>query len=344
LTSELVNGDRPHLGAAQETRFRDAIGRFAGLKVLVVGDLMLDEFIWGEVSRISPEAPVPVVEVREETRRLGGSANVAANVAALGARVATLGVIGTDPAGTALERLLAEIGGGLGGLVRDPERPTTIKTRVIARQQQVVRFDRENRAPLGGRACRQLLDQVQAESAAADAVIVSDYGKGVVTGELMDRMRALKHERSLPILVDPKVRNADRYREVSLITPNHREAAGMSGIAVSDGAGLEAAGRALLEQLRCDRVLITRGRDGMSLFESEQATVHIPTVARRVFDVTGAGDTVIATMALGLAAGLAAPEAALLANIAAGIVVGEVGTAAVPAARLLRALTTDCDR
>lgn len=338
MNNESVSGERLNLSARQLARFSRAIEHFPDLKILVVGDLMLDQFIWGEVRRISPEAPVPVVEVCEETQRLGGSANVAANVAALGGRILVAGIAGDDPAARSLEGMLRQIGDDCNGILHDPVRPTTIKTRVIAHHQQVVRFDRENRAPISGDTFHRLLALLEAEAERVDAIIVSDYGKGVVTGEMMDRIRALRAAKSLPVLVDPKVQNAPLYGRTTLITPNHQEAAGMAGIPISDERSLEAAGRSLLESLRCDRVLITRGKQGMSLFEPDGPTIHIPTLARRVFDVTGAGDTVIASMALATAAGLPARDAALLANIAAGIVVGEVGTAAVAAEQLLQTL------
>lgn len=315
-----------------------AVRRFATLKVLVVGDVMLDIFIWGDVQRISPEAPVPVVEVREESLLLGGSTNVVRNVASLGAGVFVAGVIGNDEPGRQVERLLKTDGIESDGLVVCGERPTTVKTRVIAQNQQVVRFDRERRVPLGPMECGRLLEYVRDMLPSVHALVLSDYGKGVISGELMAGLRETARPPGLPILLDPKVRPLDLYRGVTVITPNHHEAALLTGIPIDNDLGLIEAGRALLARLACEKVLITRGKDGMSLFDREGSVLHIPTVARRVFDVTGAGDTVIALMALGLAAGLSAADAAQLANLAAGIVVGEVGTACVRPEQLLEAL------
>ena len=328
-----------HLRLALEERehLSNAVGRFPQCRILVIGDLMLDTFIWGEVNRISPEAPVPVVEVREETRLLGGTANVVHNAATLGAGVLVTGVIGNDYPGNELVDLLARIDVATDGLIIEEERPTTIKTRIIARNQQVVRYDREKRSPLRKETVDRMLAYVRDRLDDIGGIIVSDYAKGVVTMELMDALRSMV-PRGLPVVVDPKVSHAALYRGVSLVTPNHLEAARMSGIEIHDTESLVAAGRKLLEKLECKTVLITRGKAGMSLFQQDGQMTNIPTVARRVYDVTGAGDTVIAALTLGIVSGLPPVEAALLANIAAGIVVGEVGTAAVSAAQLLEAV------
>jgi len=305
---------------------------------MVIGDLMLDVFVWGEVQRISPEAPVPVVDVREETRLLGGSANVVHNVASLGAKAMVSGVVGNDPGGRELVRLLRRAGVSTEGVVVEEGRPTTMKTRVIARNQQVVRFDREERRPVEHDTMEHIVRYLGDNLGRVDAIILSDYAKGVITPEFMDRTRSLKAASRVPVIVDPKVQNAAMYRGVTLITPNHHEAARMAGIEIQDEEGLRTAAGILLDRLECESVLITRGKDGMSLFYRDGVMASIPTVARRVFDVTGAGDTVIATLALGMAAGLSTTDAALLANLAAGIVVGEVGTAAVNRERLALAL------
>jgi D-glycero-beta-D-manno-heptose-7-phosphate kinase len=322
----------------QTARLKEAISRFSSCRIMVIGDLMLDVFVWGEVQRISPEAPVPVVEVQEETRLLGGSANVVHNVAALGAKGMMSGVIGNDPGGRELVSLLRRKGIATDGIVVEEARPTTIKTRIIARNQQVVRFDREQRKPIRTDSLERIADYIGESLGRADAIIVSDYAKGVVTPELMDQIRTFKGSSQAPVIVDPKVQNADMYRQVTLVTPNHLEAGRMAGMEITDDTSLKAAARVLLAQLQCETVLITRGKDGMSLFHRNGDMNTIPTVARRVFDVTGAGDTVIATLALGMAAGLSTVDAALLANLAAGIVVGEVGTATVTGDRLAQAL------
>ena len=331
-------GPRFQLTPEQRARLREALLGFPRCRILVVGDVMLDVFLWGEVRRISPEAPVPVVEVARETRLPGGAANVVNNLAALGGKPCVAGLVGEDEAGRDLRRLLREKRVSADGLVVERDRPTVVKTRVIAHHQQVVRFDREQRAPMTPESLDKLLAYVAGTAETLDAVVVSDYGKGTVTPELMAGVRDLKRERSLPVLVDPKVNRTELYRGVTLVTPNQSEAAGMSGVEIGDEDSLRKAGEALMDRLESAMVLVTRGKEGMSLYRRGEEPVHIPTVARRVFDVTGAGDTVIATMALGLAAGLDPVESALLANLAAGIVVGEVGTATVPSDLLLEAV------
>jgi D-beta-D-heptose 7-phosphate kinase/D-beta-D-heptose 1-phosphate adenosyltransferase len=325
---------------ARTPRLKEALDRFPSCRIMVIGDLMLDVFVWGEVQRISPEAPVPVVDVHEETRLLGGSANVVHNVAALGARAMVSGVVGNDPGGRELVRLLRRAGVSTEGVVVEENRPTTMKTRIIARNQQVVRFDREERRPVEHDTMDHIARYLEDNLGRVDALILSDYAKGVITPELMDRTRSMQAASRVPVIVDPKVQNPVMYRGVTLITPNHHEAARMAGVEIRDEGGLKAAAEVLLRDLECESVLITRGKDGMSLFHRNGDMASIPTVARTVFDVTGAGDTVIATMALGMAAGLSTVDAALLANLAAGIVVGEVGTVAVNRENLLLALET----
>lgn len=333
--------NRLRLSSEQKQRLAQAIARFPERQVLVVGDLMLDNFIWGEVNRISPEAPVPVVEVREESQLLGGSANVAHNLASLGGRVLVTGVVGQDPAGQALVTLFNQIAVPTAGLISEDGRPTTVKTRIIAHHQQVVRFDREWRAPLQADTGARILAFLRNSLPDLHGIIVSDYAKGVVTRDFLDALRDLVAGRPLPVVVDPKVQHAELYRSFTMVTPNHHEASQMSGIPIRGEKSLLQAGESLLARLACETVLITRGKEGMSLFQRHGPVVHIPTVAQRVYDVTGAGDTVIAAVTLGLVAGLSPAEAALLANLAAGVVVGEVGTAVVSSAQLL-AIIQDC--
>lgn len=328
------------LSPEQKKHLLEAIERFPRCRILVAGDLMLDRFIWGEVHRISPEAPVPVVEVREETQLLGGTANVVHNVAVLGGKAAVAGVIGDDLPGEALTRLLQGIHVPTAGLIVEPDRQTTLKTRIIAQNQQVVRLDRECKSPLQKESVRRILAYIEDSLPQTDGIIVSDYAKGVVSPEFMDALRSITAGSDLPVIVDPKVQHADLYREVTMITPNHHEASRMSGVDIRDEQTLIEAGQTLLGRLQCRTVLITRGKEGMSLFHRDGRVIHIPTVARRVFDVTGAGDTVIATLTLGYVAGLSMVESALLANLAAGIVVGEVGTTAV-SARQIQAILED---
>lgn len=334
--------NRFQLTQEEKRRLIDAVQSFSRYRILVVGDLMLDTFIWGDVRRISPEAPVPVVEVVEETKLLGGTANVVHNVAALGGSVAVTGAIGNDPPGRELLRLFADIAVPTDGLVMEQDRPTTVKTRIIAQNQQVVRFDRELCGPLREESVERVLSYIGANLQSIDAMIVSDYAKGMVTQAFMDAIRSLTASSALPIIVDPKVQHIDLYRGVTMVTPNHHEASRMAAMEIRDEASLVDVGMRLLKRLECKTVLITRGKQGMSLFHKNGQVTHIPTVARRVFDVTGAGDTVLATVTLGIASGLSTVEAALLANLAAGIVVGEVGTAAVSQDQLLDAIGNTC--
>lgn len=315
-------------------RLKGCIDRFADVRVLVVGDIIMDEYIWGNVTRISPEAPVPVVDVKRETKMLGGSANVIHNMAALGARPFLCGLVGDDRTGEEIFEKVRELGADTGGIVIEPGRRTSMKTRVVAHSQQVVRFDREDRRDIRPESTKRLLDLIEARLEGLDAIVVSDYGKGAVSDLLMkglrERVRATLAD-SVIIAVDPKTDNFEYYREVDVITPNHYEAGAFCGFDIADEDTLLRAGRRMLEKLNCRSVLITQGKDGMTLFENGGEITHIPTVAKEVFDVTGAGDTVISTLCLGLASGMDLKSAALLSNYAAGFVVGQVGTYAIRA-------------
>lgn len=301
--------------------------RLPGLRVAVVGDVMLDRFVFGRVDRISPEAPVPVVHVRDEDDRLGGAANVAANVAALSAAATVFGVVGPGEAGVRIRGVLEERGLDVSGLVVCDRRTTTVKTRIVAGQQQIVRIDRETQEPLVEATRATLLDRLSG-AGPFDAVIVSDYGKGVVDAALLDLLRRW-HDAGTPVVVDPKQGNFDLYRGTSCITPNQREAATACHARIDGEDDARAVGWQLRDRLQTDMVLLTRGEDGMMLFTADGEVTSLPTVARHVYDVTGAGDTVISTFTTLLAAGAPAPEAARWANLAAGIVVGELGTAVV---------------
>ena len=318
----------------------DGIDKFPSRRILVVGDVIMDEYLWGRVERISPEAPVPVVEVEAEAddRRLGGAGNVVSNIIALGGQALLFGVIGKDPVGAEVVRKLSQLNSGADGIVVEDWRPTTIKTRIWAHSQQVVRVDRERREPVSEGSIKKILAKFEEQLDPSDAIVVADYGKGVVTQSLMDGIRSLTRGSGTILVVDPKVRNLSLYKEVTGITPNNNEAQLMSGIQIADDQSLRRAGARLLEELGCQMVLITQGDKGMTLFEGDGQTTQIRTVARKVFDVSGAGDTVTGTFTLALAAGLTAKQAAELSNLAAGIVVGEVGTATVPAARLKKVL------
>jgi rfaE bifunctional protein kinase chain/domain len=319
---------------------RDKIDCFAEAKILVIGDVILDQFIWGTVTRISPEAPVPVVDVRKEELLLGGSANVVRNIISLGGHCALCGIIGDDTMGAELLALMRAAGAPTEGLIKG-RRPTTIKTRVVAQGQQVVRYDREKSGPPSEQTLQGLLNYINSHLVDFDAIIVSDYAKGVICEPLMRRLHQLLAEtrtqsgRAIPLIVDPKPVNADKFSGATVITPNNFEAAQLSGMAISDEQSLLAAARKIKQKLACGSVLITRGEAGMALLEGENELVTIPTAAKEVYDVTGAGDTVAATLALGLAAGCSMTDAAIIANHAAGIVVGKVGTASVNREELL---------
>jgi rfaE bifunctional protein kinase chain/domain len=313
------------------------IRRFPRTQLLVIGDLMLDQFIWGRVDRISPEAPVPVVHVTGESFHLGGAANVVNNVRALGGRATACGVVGRDTAGRRLLDTLRRIGAGTRGVVTARAGVTVRKTRIIAHSQQVVRFDREDAARSRGAAVR-LARFVERQAGEFDAVVLSDYGKGAINGPLLEVLHAVRARHPFRLIVDPKRPNFAHYRGMTLATPNLLEAAEASGVDIVDDATLRAAGQRLLDRWQAEAILVTRGEQGMTLLQRHGGVRHFPTVARQVFDVTGAGDTVVAVCALSLAAGGQLDEAAFLANHAAGVVVGKVGTATVAPAELRRAV------
>lgn len=307
---------------------------FKNRRILVIGDIILDHYIMGKVNRISPEAPVPVVEVTRENFLLGGAANVANNIVSLGAKAAVVGINGEDIAGEALRRILEQKGVDCGGLFTE-NRPTTVKTRVIAHNQQVVRFDREDSKYVDGRILKGILSHIHGIVNDFDAVIISDYKKGMVTAELVRGILKKTKRKNMFVAVDPKVGHFDFYKGVSLITPNLMEAALGAGMEISDDKSLNKAGQTLLKKLSLQAALITRGEQGMSLFEKNKVT-HIPTVARKVYDVTGAGDTVISAFTLAAVSGASLEDSAVIANHAAGIVVGEVGTAVATPDQLLK--------
>ncbi len=310
---------------------RGILEKFGKRRILVIGDLILDHYIWGNVRRISPEAPVPVVEVTRESFMLGGAANVAHNIVAMGGKASVVGIGGRDMAGKTLVDMLTEKGVDCNGIFIE-NRPTTVKTRVIAHNQQVVRFDREDSQYVGGTILKGITEYIKSVSISHDAVIVSDYKKGMVSRDLIkgilgkSKLGKSGTREGLFVAVDPKIGHFDLYKGVSLITPNIMEASSGSRTEIRDENTLLLAGRTLMRKLGCAAVLITRGEQGMSLFEKRGVT-HIPTVARKVYDVTGAGDTVISAFTLAHACGASMEEAAIIANHAAGVVVGEVGTA-----------------
>jgi len=317
-------------------RANQIIQSMTARKIVILGDVMLDEFVWGDVTRISPEAPVPVVDIRRESIHLGGAANVLANTAALGARACVIGVVGKDLAGERLRQRLAEASTLQedGFLVVDEGRPSTVKTRIIAHNQLVVRADRELRTPVNGSVQERIVSALREALRDADALVVSDYDKGVVTQKILEEILPGAYSR-MPVLIDPKIRNFPNYHPASLITPNHHEALRMTNLEEDSDEGLDQAARMIRARLGCDAVLITRGDRGIMLLEGDGEPVFVGTTAREVYDVTGAGDTVIATLATALSAGASMLEAATLANHAAGVVVGKVGTATISGAELL---------
>jgi rfaE bifunctional protein kinase chain/domain len=309
----------------------DSIGHS---KVLILGDIMLDEYLFGAVSRISPEAPVPVVEISGTKLLLGGAANVAANIQALGDTAILLGTVGEDEAAVKLSQLLKEKGITRDFLVNDASRQTTIKTRIIAHSQQVVRADRENTHELDADTETRVFNKFRAIAPEIKAVIISDYGKGVITLSLLEKVIQLCLERNIFVAVDPKETHFFNYKRVSLITPNHHEAGFAYGRRIHSETDLLDVGKGLLEKLEAKAILITRGPNGMSLFQNSGEPTHIPTFAKQVYDVTGAGDTVIATFVSAVCAGADMVEAAVISNAAAGYTVGHVGTATISAAQL----------
>jgi D-beta-D-heptose 7-phosphate kinase/D-beta-D-heptose 1-phosphate adenosyltransferase len=312
------------------------VERIAGRSVLVVGDLMVDHFVYGRVTRISPEAPVPVVQFEREDTRLGGAANVANNIAALGGRAAAIGVVGADDEAARLRAALEKLSVGTSGIVADTARCTTRKLRVVTtRNQQVARIDYESEDEIAGAIEDAVVDQVIAGARHADAVLISDYLKGVVSRRVSRACMLEASRRGIPVLVDPKVPHIDFYEGATVITPNHHEAESITHMRIRSAEEAREAAARLRERARCESVLITRGEHGMWLLGPE-GEVALPAEAREVSDVTGAGDTVIAALALGLAAGASLQDAARLANRAAGIVVGKFGPATVVAEELRR--------
>jgi D-glycero-beta-D-manno-heptose-7-phosphate kinase len=320
-----------------EKRLRELLGNFKGKRIAVVGDLMLDRYYWGSVHRVSPEAPVPVVEVDTESVRFGGAANVANNIQALGGKAFLVGLVGDDHPGTMFRKMLSDQGLDTAGVVTDPARPTTIKTRVIAAGQHVVRIDNESKQDCPEPLQKNLIDAVRSNIHALDGVIIEDYNKGVVTREVIRAIIASAGEGGKPVTVDPKFNNFFEYRNVTVFKPNRREVEEALGGKLKTVADVERAGKRLLEAMNAQNVLLTRGEEGMSLFESSGAVTHIPTTAEVVQDVSGAGDTVISTLTMALVAGGGITESCLLANCAGGVVVGAVGIVPILPARLLEA-------
>jgi rfaE bifunctional protein kinase chain/domain len=339
-------------------RLKRWIPRLRGKRIGVLGDLMLDRYLWGTASRLSPEAAVPVVDFVEQSECLGGAGNVAANIAALGARVEAFGVTGNDEPGRALQKCFRNSGIGNKGIIAEAKRVTTVKTRVIARHQQVVRVDHERREPLRSEIQEKLLRLLFAALKRLDALVLSDYDKGLITDDFADRVLSAAHQLHVPVFVKPKTSRLYAYRGARVIVCNAKEAGFYVTRSLADEKSVEEAGRALLAHFGCSAVVITRGEKGMSVFEETSPRhLHVPATSfevtyarvgqagvdraatgRQVFDVTGAGDTVLSVLAVAAAAGAPLADAAMLANTAAGVVVGKLGTASVSPQELLHAL------
>lgn len=334
LSSNASNGKGD---ALSPKALRQYLQRFPQASILVVGDLILDHYVMGRVSRISPEAPVPVVHVESESLRLGGAANVFNNILALGGKADLCGVIGADESGRLLMKELGNKRSSRGGVVIDQGRPTTRKSRVIAHNQQIVRYDIEGRSELKVALRQKILRYVESRIRELSCIVISDYAKGVVSPALMSEITRLAGLRKVPVIVDPKVEHFSYYKGVTVLTPNHLEAAQASGLHGDGDQTIDEAGAMIRQRLGCQSVLITRGEKGMSLYEGDGASWHLSTKARQVYDVTGAGDTVIGTLALALSAGASIKTGAVMANYAAGIVVGMVGTATVSPKQLSEA-------
>jgi len=310
-------------------RLAEITNGFGDAKVLILGDIMLDEYMYGSVERISPEAPVPVVDISSSKILLGGAANVAANICSLGGDALLLGTVGDDEAASKLSQLLKskQISDDL--LVTDLSRRSTIKTRIIAHSQQIVRADREDRHEINPDIEKEIISRLLSVIDDVQAVILSDYGKGVITQSLLEKLMSVCLQKSVFVAVDPKETHFNNYQNVSLITPNHHEAGFAYGRRIRNEKDLLEVGNGLLKRLRAKSILITRGSDGMSLFIEDTEPKHIPTFAKKVYDVTGAGDTVIAAFVMATCAGADLVESAVIANAGAGLTVGEIGTATV---------------
>ncbi len=319
-------------------RAKEIVGKFKGLKVLVIGDVMLDRYIIGKVSRISPEAPVPVLEIQKEEVKGGGASNVFLNLKALEAEPTILSVIGKDSEGEELKGILGRKGVFL---FQDPSRPTTVKTRVIAHHQQVVRMDREVSTKVSSDVVEKMLRLVDIKS--FDSILISDYNKGVVTENLIESIK-IKKKKSAKIFVDPKVENIFLYKDVNLISPNHGEAERITGVKMMGDSDFIEGAKKIKKMLNCQYVVITRGEEGMTYLDENNIGGHLPAKAREVYDVTGAGDTVISILTLSILAGAGIEEACELSNYGASVVVSKLGTTAVSCSELLRAIERDNEK
>ena len=317
---------------------KDIRSSFSKVAVLVIGDVMLDRYWWGDVSRISPEAPVPVVHLKRQTCTPGGAANVACNIAGLGAQAFLIGCVGVDADAAAFRTALQEVGGSDDHLIERNDVPTSVKTRIIAHSQQVVRVDQERTENLSEAVEIEICSRISSLMPGADIVVISDYQKGTLTPTVLEHIFKTAREHSIRVIVDPKGKDFSKYAGATMITPNRREAAVASQLEESDASLIETVGRQIIEKLGLEAVLITRSEEGMSLFVRGGEEVHLHAHTKEIYDVTGAGDTVIATLAVALAAGHSYAGASEIANIAAGIVVEQIGTSTITIDRLYPAV------
>ena len=311
---------------------------FSGKNIMIVGDMMLDGYYWGKVKRISPEAPVPIVELNNEFLRFGGAANVALNILKLNGNPLPIGVVGNDPGAEDFKKLFKDLGISQDGIITDPDRPTTIKTRVIADQQHVVRIDRESKKYINSDIEETIFNKVKEHIEETDAIILQDYNKGVLTKSLIRNVINLANQHNKIITVDPKFNNFLEFENVTVFKPNKNEAENIFGIRIDSDKDIELAGKRLLNNLKSKYILLTLGKRGIALFENDKEVKRIPTKARKVSDVSGAGDTVISTLTMALAAGTDIYEAAYFANYAGGLVCEEVGIVPIDIDKLFNTL------
>jgi rfaE bifunctional protein kinase chain/domain len=340
----------PTMTQLNQTRIEALSSAFSGARIAVIGDLMLDRYTFGNVSRISPEAPVPVLEIENEQARLGGAANVGHNILGLGATPLMLGVVGDDTSGLILKGIFTDLGFPLDGLITDVTRPTTVKTRIIAGSQQMLRMDHEMKREISPAVEERLIGALKEQINALDGIILEDYNKGVMTGSLIHSVIALGKKHNVPLLVDPKMHNFFEYQGATVFKPNRKEVEDALAIRISSDEETIAAGLRLMERLHAENVLLTLGEKGMMLFErvpndgiSDQP-FSIPTMARQVADVSGAGDTVIATLAVCMACGMSVRESAVIANRAAGLVIEELGIVPIYREQLVKVLLEDLEQ
>ena len=311
-------------------KLRSIVDSIPDKRILVIGDLMIDEYIWGSVSRVSPEAPVPIVVEKKKERRPGGAFNVINNLLTLKTKPFVAGVTGKDSDGEFIKNYLEQNGIDSGGLIETSDRPTTIKKRILGNNQQIVRLDSENTKQIDDNATEKILKYIDDVADSISGIIISDYNKGVINEKIQNKVKALHRQKGIYVSVDPQIKNYRLYSDMSLITPNHHEAGAFVGLLIEDDKSLHKTAGRIMDEINPELLLITLGEKGMMLYGRDRKSIHVPTVARHVYDVSGAGDTVIAVFTLSMICGASPVESAVLSNIAAGYVVGEIGTTAIP--------------